>query len=374
MTILDLLKEDGLDPKWVASTDGGEFASPCPGCGGTDRFRSWPKKGKGGRWWCRQCEKSGDLIQYLREFRDMSYLESCRFLKIRPNDNSASACGNLGSSTSPDHTPFKVEAPPAKWQETMEKIVQKSKTRLKSRRCKYAREWLKTRGLEPEVVARNSLGWHDQDLSYQRKSLGLPQKYSDQGRSTKVWIPEGLIIPCYKDGLLQKLSVRRSARGDLNRPPDDGGRHVMVSGSSARVNMIFGTTKEYVIVVESDLDAILLDRLAGDIITAISLGSSANKPDYEATKLLNKAEVILVSLDHDESGTKATDTWWLPHFPNAKWWPVPKGKDPGEAYQLGVDLRLWIRAGLSDDAVFLDDPIAPNSEGLSIEDVLNGAW
>ena len=27
-------------------------------------------------------------------------------------------------------------------------------------------------------------------------------------------------------------------------------------------------------------------------------------------------------------------------------WSVPKGKDPGEAFELGVDIKEWVRAGL----------------------------
>jgi P4 family phage/plasmid primase-like protien len=39
-----------------------EWASPCPKCGGSDRFRVWPGTGK---FWCRQCEWKGDAIDFL---------------------------------------------------------------------------------------------------------------------------------------------------------------------------------------------------------------------------------------------------------------------------------------------------------------------
>ena len=41
MQLLDLVQADGLAPKKVASTNGGEYHSPCPGCGGKDRFIIW---------------------------------------------------------------------------------------------------------------------------------------------------------------------------------------------------------------------------------------------------------------------------------------------------------------------------------------------
>jgi hypothetical protein len=37
-----------------------EFAGPCPICGGEDRLRAWD--GPNGRFWCRQCQWSGDVI------------------------------------------------------------------------------------------------------------------------------------------------------------------------------------------------------------------------------------------------------------------------------------------------------------------------
>jgi len=52
-------------PKKVASTRGGEWASPCPCCGGTDRFRIWPSPPDGAPGaWCRRCEASGDTLTW----------------------------------------------------------------------------------------------------------------------------------------------------------------------------------------------------------------------------------------------------------------------------------------------------------------------
>jgi hypothetical protein len=39
--------------------------------------------------------------------------------------------------------------------------------------------------------------------------------------------------------------------------------------------------------------------------------------------------------------------WWSKTFPDTwKRWPVPEGKDPGEAFQAGIDLRKWASDGL----------------------------
>ena len=63
--ILELLAgqpgERGL--KRVASTNGGEWAGPCPLCGGEDRLRVWPNADRPGAW-CRRCEASGDALSW----------------------------------------------------------------------------------------------------------------------------------------------------------------------------------------------------------------------------------------------------------------------------------------------------------------------
>jgi DNA primase len=42
--------------KKIATTRDGEFAGPCPFCGGRDRFRVQPQEGL---WFCRQCSPDG---------------------------------------------------------------------------------------------------------------------------------------------------------------------------------------------------------------------------------------------------------------------------------------------------------------------------
>jgi DNA primase len=78
MSLHDLIAAE-TPLRWVADTRGGEYAGPCPWCGGRDRFRVWPEADKPG-YWCRQCGKHGDAIQYLRDRHGLSYPEACERL------------------------------------------------------------------------------------------------------------------------------------------------------------------------------------------------------------------------------------------------------------------------------------------------------
>ena len=83
--LVDLLSEYGFSPVKKTAT---EWASPCPFCGGKDRFQIWPDEGEGrGHYWCRQCDAKGDGIQFLRDFADMSYGDACKRVGVTPVAN-----------------------------------------------------------------------------------------------------------------------------------------------------------------------------------------------------------------------------------------------------------------------------------------------
>ncbi len=67
--------------KKVGRTHGGEYAGPCPLCGGRDRFRVWPERG---RFWCRGCGASGDVVDFIMKLRGLSFKDACVHLGIRP--------------------------------------------------------------------------------------------------------------------------------------------------------------------------------------------------------------------------------------------------------------------------------------------------
>jgi DNA primase len=349
-SIIDLLTEDGLDPKLVASTNGGEYASSCPGCGGEDRFRAWPSQGRGGRWWCRQCEKSGDLIQYLRDFRNLSFKASCAFLPI---NEIASDFHKIGTTPGVGQN-WKSEEliPPLKvWQSKALSFVERAQQVLSTRQNKKIREWLINRGLREKTIKSNRLGWNPNDVFFDRGEWGLPEKIKENGKPVMLWVPAGLILPSFKAEEIHKISIRRSDPFDFDRLPQKGGRYVILSGSSAKTPLILGGEKDCLIIVESDLDAMLINQEAGDLISAISIGPVTNRPDKETTNLIVNSRLTLISLDRDEAGGKSALRWWIKQFPNARRWPSIKGKDPGEDYQAGVNLRDWIMAGLPKEII-----------------------
>ncbi len=67
-----LLESDGRTLKQKTAN---EYSTACPWCGGKDRFLVWIDSNT---YWCRQCERKGDAIQFLRDKQGLSYQDAAR--------------------------------------------------------------------------------------------------------------------------------------------------------------------------------------------------------------------------------------------------------------------------------------------------------
>lgn len=230
----------------------------------------------------------------------------------------------------------KQDAPPELWQEKASKLVSWSHDKLLQNPEQLKN--LAKRGIKLETVKRFRLGWNPgkggKDLFRPRESWGLPTEMKDN-RKKKLWLPVGLIIPMMVHGHVHRLRVRR--------PTNSKPKYYIIPGSSM-ATWIMQQSKDVFVIVESELDGILLWQTARDITGVISLGAALIRPDVATIKLLQKSSWILNALDNDPAGAKAK-AWWSNHFSQHQRWPVPAGKDPGEAWQEGVDLKKWIISG-----------------------------
>jgi len=324
MTIHDLLKKDGLTPKRVASTHGGEYESPCPGCGGKNRFRSWPTQGDGGTWWCRQCGKSGGSIIYLKEFHNMKYQDACTILDIKPVTRLSVVPQRI------DHS-VKKTIPGDAWQSMARELVERAENTLfHSDHGTEALAWLHFRGLQDKTIREAHLGYVPSEEWQTRESWGITDE-----PDKKIWIPRGIVIPCFDDqGQIKRIRFRRE-EGDP--------RYIVIAGGSSEP-MVWDEEHIAVIIVESELCGLLLHQEAGTLVDVVALGNAQIRPTQAIDMKLRTSELILVSLDSDEAGKKRFWQWWNKKYRKAKYHPVLKHKDPTEMYQSGINLRTWIEA------------------------------
>lgn len=319
--LIQLAREVGLDPK---KTSSGEYHSPCSACGGTDRFVIWPAKGK---YWCRQCKKSGDAIQFCRDFMNMGFLEA----RDKINNSSQS----IIASDKPALPPISRS-----WEEKALSFVNSCHQRLLI--DPQALASLGHRGLQSESIRQHRLGWNPVDIYVARESWGLPQKMND-GKPKKLYLPQGIVIPAFEDGSLFKLKIRKSNWQES----DVFGKYYEVPGSGSKTPIFGNLSLKVVVIVEAELDAILVIQEAGDLCCCLALAGAQKRPDPLTQQWLQRKKHLLFALDFDNAGI-AEYPYWRSNYRNITPWPVPQGKSPEEAYtKYGVNLRIWISEKLN---------------------------
>lgn len=376
MNLLDLLSSRGLHPVQVSANKGGEYACACPGCGGadkpgapSDRFHAWPEQeggpvcqeaGARGTYWCRKCGAGGDLLQYLMDFDGLPFAEACAELGAK-TPKRLHARGRLPqppkTAAAPVFAPATLPLPSDAWRERAASLAEKAHARLLE--TPFALAWLAARGLDLAAVRRYCLGYLAEEPNKAGTSTGIFRAYSAWGLPNRehrtpngsltvkraMWIPRGIVIPAYGPAGQSEPPIRvRIRRREADIAGTDMPKYHVIPGS-CMAPMLLGADRRAVVVVEAELDAMLVHHLAGDKAGALAVLTNLGKPDAHAHAALARALTVLVALDYDKAGANGW-AWWREHCATARRWPVPAGKDPGDAFAKGEDLRAWTLAGL----------------------------
>lgn len=314
-SIIDELRNLGLNPKFKS---GFEYSSPCPWCGGKDRFLVWTDSQ---RYWCRQCGVKGDLIQFLRDFKGLSFIE-------------AKGCTNTNIDTPKAQITSKNKlCQPELWQSQARVFVDRAFKQLLGNRDNILKRLEVSRGIKPETAAKFKLGYCHHDFYINRKEWGLEEKAKENGQLKKLWLPKGLIIPKFNNREVTRIRVRR-----FNSQP----KYYILPGSETRPLILGNLKAEYAILIESELDAILLEQEIKEDVLIVATGSVATKLDSTLLKAISEKKV-LVSYDNDQAGIKAvrSDIELL----NGCYLPPVDGKDITESFLSGIDLEDWFNVG-----------------------------
>jgi DNA polymerase-1 len=298
-------------------------ASPCPNCGGDDRFVFKPGDPKG-PWFCRGCGLRGDAIDFLRTFEGMAFAEA-RALVV----------GEAASLPDREYRATSVDRD--LWQSTVAPFVARAQRYLD--RAASAREYVLTeRGIRPDTAAALGIGFVPQPFLFKRTELGLDRnapgpEYRD------VCFPAGIVVPIREGGELVGVQVRR-VHAETGQ-----GRYYTLAGSMLRPLVCPGASEETVIIVESFLCAALVWQETAGRCAVAGIGSAGARQLGDAASLITAADLVLVALDTDVAGAENAHAHWG-GLPNARRWPIPStfGKDPTDACRRGLDLDAWVRA------------------------------
>lgn len=277
----DLLALVGGGLRKVASSQGGEYAGPCPVCGGTDRFHVQPQA-EPPRWLCRRC--SGGQWRRAVDFvmlRDgVSALEAAKRLKgATPLQLPPFSRTKMGGAEEGGAAISKAKMGGEEWGEAAIQAVGRAVEALWSPAGAAARAWLAQRGLAESSLNYFLLGWSN---GLQLEGIYLPPGV------VIPWLEAGERVRMIKVALLPGQSVRCEGcqkMATARQPCPLCGRVAKYRGVKGnRSGGIFNAEelalgRRDVLFVEGEFDCISAWQAGRDRLAIVSLGSAGGRID-----------------------------------------------------------------------------------------------
>lgn len=338
--------------KKVGQTGGGELHGPCPFCGGKDRFAVWPSADNGPRWWCRQCNRSGDALAFAMQYFNEDKFAACERLGLKvPDEWLLDRQAWLEQrKAQKKQAPLPPRAPQPEvyasdlkdyacfedaWQNAAETFVSECAGRLWDNwHDSPAGKYLESRGIRREAAVVAMLGVND-------------QHYQATWGSVEVYLPRGITVPWEIDQQLWNVRVRRR-NADLAVSPE------LAKYASAKgcANGMYGIDSvragQTVYMTEGEFDDLVLRQFllkkCIDNATVVSIGSSTGARVMRWVTRLGLASKVILAFDNDGAGEAAANWWRMALHPKAGWLK-PSKKDITEMWQAG-ELALWIGEGV----------------------------
>jgi DNA primase len=334
MNILDMAVSVGIRPKWVASTEGGEYHSSCPDCGGNDRFYIQPNKQQRkcvGYFFCRRCHVNGDTITFARKFLKYTYEQTMTELGLEVEfSDSIHRLWELGREKYRE-----AELPHKLWMKEVTAVANKGYENLK-RNNPGVQEYLFQRGVTLAIIDKYKIGYLHNWITLTPESMGIPSFLNKAGKRGYIYFGKGITIPTWDSNVVIRMKVRAEEWDPESRFP----RYQAISGSMYGLNLIGDVTKKTIIAVESELDAYALLPLVEEEAFVVAVGSNIKNPDMVAHEIIKDSSRLLICPDKDAAG-KTMYHKWKSIYPHARSIGVPEGKDIGEAFQKGCDMKAW---------------------------------
>lgn len=280
----------------------GEYAGPCPKCGGTDRLHvqsAW--------FFCRQCwpadnGQGHDVIAWLMWREGLSFIEACARL-----DGGAMASAPSLVRRAPDPEPAPPAPPGHVWQAKAREIIETAEHTLwNDRRAAPALAYLRTRGFSDETIKAAHLGCVIEARRDSRTIWGLPPD------AERPWllIPRGIVLPCTVDGSIWYVKIRRPDR-DVNEACK---RYHALAGSR---RTLYGADLQSgcldsLMLVEGELNALSVWQAAKAAglpsLDVLSFGSESHAGGCLAPELAGKYRHVIVWADEPERTRAAMAT------------------------------------------------------------------
>lgn len=317
--------------KKVASTNGGEFAGPCPMCGGKDRFRVHPHAKPNARWFCRQCSpKGGDAIGFIMAYRGVDFKQACEELNLHLSGEYRPPERKRDPQPTLDYARIRETGSDGeRWQERAHKFIDYAEEMMWSQDA-TGRDYLYQRGFSDWIINLYRLGYCPQNLR------------DDWGLENKVWLPRGIVIP-YEVGEYARITKIRIRRLDWHQE-DSYDKYISPAGVQ---NTAFLTRPllpgDLAVMVESEMDAMVLKLAVPEPnVVGMATGGTNGARQLQYMAKLSLASKVLIAFDDDNNGAGAiASKYWMDALPNAIR-KIPTQHDINDMWLADDDIYQWV--------------------------------
>jgi hypothetical protein len=328
------------------------WIGPCPFCGGKDRFNI-RADGRETLWVCRHCSPDGthgkkyqDVVAYLAMKHNLPLYDASKKRRYEALEEIVKILGgNMESVTTaaPVERPAPQPIAPPEWQETAYEIMQICKRDIPAHVMGYLTG-------PDRLLTKSQLDCWD---------IGYSRGFEHNG----VWVPRGIVIPCFENGLIWYLKIRL-VPGDKNKcvkcktPFTAPG--VCACGTSNKYRGVTGNrpglfgagtlagATTLAIITEGEFDAMhiwtAINRLGRNDVGVITTGASSHyiDPVTWSNSGLLKIQRFICLYDNDEAGEKAYQHTSQISARTTRF-RLPVGKDVTEFIQRGGDITAYVK-------------------------------
>lgn len=317
-------------------------------------------------WLDRATGERGDVFSLVQQIRGVNFSAAVEFVANWLGVDNASSRPHLVPLPRLASRPsVAAHEPPSKaWQLGAQKAVSEAEGYLWLNRpdAEAVRAYLRhERGLSDDTIRAYHLGYNP---TWRKVTVGSQAHY----------LPPGIVIPWQLDGNLWSIKVRcrvgtlaqaLNIAEDTDRDGEVLAKYRQLAGGNqagALFNVDAIQPDKPVVFTEGELDAILGQQEAGDLAAFVTAGSASSGLAARWRERVQAALVVLLALDNDEAGHKATERLAKVLFKQQRTAPLPAGKDLTDfVVQHGGNVRAWLQA-------------LPHSQALDAWNSLPDSW
>jgi DNA primase len=264
------------------------------------------------------CDTSGDLFDWLMNYRQISFTEAIEQLGTDRPQKSGQVLRQASLSSEP---------PANNWQRSAREVVEMAEETRWSSAGEPALNYLVERGLTSAIIRDAQLGY-------------IPGNYRDWRELSGLHVPCGITIPWFAADALWAVKVRRATGFP---------KYVQIAGGSS--HGLYGADylpyHRLALFCEGEFDVLIARQEVGKWLCPVSLGSASNRLPTRWHSELSGCRNILVAYDNDAAGAKGAEQL-LKISPRFRALKLPFGKDISDFYLHGGDVYEWLADIISD--------------------------